>query len=121
MQNSKDLSPLAIALSCKCPKCGKGDLYKGRFNLDLQENCSSCGLNFSKNDSADGPAVFLIFLLGFLLVPLALIAEVIFEPPLWVHAVVWSICALGITLALLKPLKAYVIALQFKYRPEDWR
>ena len=118
---SQTQSPLNLALSCKCPKCGQGDLYKARFSLELRERCASCGLEFSKNDSADGPAVFLIFLLGFLLVPLALIFETLFMPPLWVHAVIWTLCALIITLLLLKPLKAYVIALQYKYRPEDWK
>lgn len=120
MDHPDGLSPLATALSCHCPKCGKGSLYKGGLSLDLKEQCEICGLNFSKNDSADGPAVFLIFLLGFLLVPLALIFEVAFAPPLWVHVVIWSICALVITLGLLKPLKAFVIALQYKYRPGDW-
>lgn len=120
MDNPEDLSPLKSALSCKCPRCGAGSLYIGRFSLDLRENCEGCGLNFSKNDSADGPAVFLIFLLGFLLVPLALLFEVILAPPLWVHVVLWGACALFITLILLKPLKAFVIALQYKYRPGDW-
>ncbi|MDH5721811.1 MAG: DUF983 domain-containing protein [Alphaproteobacteria bacterium] len=121
MDTPEGLSPLKSALSCKCPKCGMGSLYKGGLSLDLCEKCEGCGLNFSKNDSADGPAVFLIFLLGFLLVPLALIFEVAFAPPLWVHVVIWSVCALVITLVLLKPLKSYVIALQYKYRPGDWK
>ena len=86
----------------------------------MKELCKSCGLDLRKNDSADGPAVFLIFILGFLLVPLALVLEFAFEIPLWVHAVVWTIVALGLTLGALKPLKAYVMALQYHHRPRDW-
>jgi len=79
-----------------------------------------CGLDLRKNDSADGPAVFLIFILGFALVPLALVFEYMVFPPLWAHAVLWTGVALFLTLVMLKPLKAYVIALQYKYRPKDW-
>lgn len=74
----------------------------------------------ARNDSGDGPAVFLIFALGFLLVPLALFVETLFAPPLWVHAVLWTVVALGLTIGALRPLKSYVIALQFKHRPGDW-
>ncbi len=109
------------AMACKCPRCHEGDLYKAGFTIDLREDCSACGLDFTKNDSADGPAVFLIFVLGFLLVPLALILEVSFSPPLWGHAVLWAVVALGLTVGALKPLKAFVMALQFKHRPEDWK
>jgi uncharacterized protein (DUF983 family) len=115
-----DKSFLSYALSCKCPKCHEGDLYKKGITVDLRDKCDVCGLDFTKNDSADGPAVFMIFVLGFLLVPLALIFEAVFGPPLWVHAVLWSVVALGLTLGALRPLKSLVIALQFKHRPGDW-
>lgn len=86
----------------------------------MQNSCGTCHLDFTKNDSADGPAVFLIFILGFLLVPLALLVETLLSPPLWFHAVAWTIVALALTLGALKPLKSYIIALQYKHRPEDW-
>ncbi len=86
----------------------------------MRDVCAHCGLALAKNDSADGPAVFLIFVLGFLLVPAALIVESVFSPPLWVHAVVWAVVALGITIGAMRPLKAYIIALQFKHRASDW-
>ena len=115
-----DKEIIKIALSCKCPKCQKGDLYKGSFSIELKDKCAECGLDLTKNDSADGPAVFLIFILGFLLVPLALLFEVLVAPPLWVHAVLWTVVALGLTVGSLKPIKAYIIALQYKHRPGDW-
>lgn len=115
-----DKGLIRLAWRCKCPRCREGDLYPAKFNLALADRCSVCGLNLAKNDSADGPAVFLIFILGFLLVPLALILDAAVTPPLWVHAVLWTVVALVITLGLLKPIKTYVIALQFKHRPGDW-
>lgn len=121
---SSDLSFWGVcirALSCTCPKCAKGRLFQpGFFDLTLSDHCSHCGLNLAKNDSADGPAVFLIFILGFLLVPLALIFDAAYSPPLWVHAVLWGSVAIGITIGTLKPLKSVVIALQYHYRTSDW-
>ena len=117
---SPDYDLMKFAFECKCPRCKKGEMYVGKYNLTLREACSECGLDLAKNDSADGPAVFLIFILGSLLVPLALILDAYISPPLWVHAVVWTIVALGLTLGCLKPLKAYIIALQYKHRPGDW-
>ena len=120
MAQPESLSLFALAISQKCPRCGIGDLYKPGWTLTVRDVCAHCGLALAKNDSADGPAVFLIFVLGFLLVPAALLVETLFAPPLWVHTVLWTIIALGITLGALRPLKAYVIALQFKYRASDW-
>ncbi len=88
--------------------------------MDLRDKCTDCGLDFTKNDSADGPAVFLIFILGFLLVPLALILDAHYHWSLWLHAAIWTTVAIIMTLGALRPLKAYIIALQFKHRPTDW-
>lgn len=115
-----DLSPIKCGVSCKCPRCGVGDLYRSSLSLTLNDTCAECALNLEKNDSADGPAVFMMFILGFALVPLALWLDHIFMIPLVVHAILWTIVALGLTLGMLRPLKSYVIALQFKHRPGDW-
>ena len=64
--------------------------------------------------------MFLTFVLGFLLVPLALGVEVLFSPPLWVHVLVFGAAALILTLASLRPLKAFTAALQYRMRPGDW-
>lgn len=121
MNGAADSISLRTALSCRCPRCGTGTLYKpGFLSMAVKEKCSDCGLDLAKNDSADGPAVFMIFILGFSLVPLAWLFELAFAPPLWVHAVLWSVVALAATLFALRPLKAYVIALQYKHRPHIW-
>lgn len=111
---------LALGLGQKCPRCGIGDLYNPGLSVQVRDQCDQCGMHIGRHDSADGPAVFLIFLLGTILVPLALLVESLFAPPLWVHGVAWTVIALGITLGLLRPIKAYVIALQYKHRSSDW-
>lgn len=109
------------ALSCLCPRCTRSKIYKGGFfSLALHDKCPSCGLPLAENDSGDGPVVFMIFVLGFLLVPLALVLEYFAHPPLWLHVVLWGGVATFMTLGGLRPLKAYVIALEYRHRPGTW-
>lgn len=119
--NMTEISSLIASMACKCPRCGEGDLFdKGISNLTLRDTCDKCGLDLRKNDSADGPAVFLIFILGAALVPMALIFDHLVEPPLWVHAVLWGTIALAATIGSLKPIKSLVIGIQYRHRPADW-
>lgn len=115
-----DKSLLKLGWECKCPQCKTGDLYKPGLTMTLKDTCE-CGLDLSKNDSADGPAVFLIFILGFTIIPIAMLFDYLFKMPLWLHAIVWAIVMLGLTLGSLRPIKAYIIALQYKHRPRDWK
>ena len=97
------LSPLTTGLSCRCPRCGQGPLFQGY--LTVRECCTVCGLDLQKADSGDGPAVFIILLLGALVVPLALWVEAAFAPPYWFHVAIWPAVILGLALGLLRPLK----------------
>jgi len=105
---------LAVALGSRCPRCGKGKLFQGF--LTLAPRCAECGLDFSKVDTGDGPAVFVIMIVGFLIVGAALITEVIYEPPYWVHAVLWLPLTLILCLGFLRPFKAALVALQYKHK-----
>lgn len=111
------VSPLRAGLSCKCPKCGVGKLYKGF--LQFSDKCSHCGLDYSRFDSGDGPAVFIILFLGFFVVGLALIIEVKFSPPLWVHLLLWIPTIMGGSLLLLRPAKALMVAIQYHFNAEE--
>lgn len=115
-----DAEMLKLGVYCLCPRCKTGALYAPGLTLTVRARCTDCDLNFSKSDSADGPAVFLIFILGFFLVPLALLVESLFHWSVWIHTIVWSVVALSLTVGLLRPIKAYIIALQYKHRPGDW-
>lgn len=108
------LSPLVTGLACRCPRCGRGRLFAGY--LRVVERCEVCGLGLQAHDSGDGPAVFMIFILGFIVVPLALWVEARFEPPLWMHAILWTATVLGGTLGLLRPMKALMVGLQYRHR-----
>ena len=101
----------------RCPRCGQGRLYTGL--LQVADRCAVCGLDLEAADSGDGPAVFIVLILGALVVPLALGLESLAGPPLWLHMLLWPPVILGGTVAMLRPAKALLIALQFKHKASD--
>lgn len=112
-----DISILAAALGCRCPRCGKGKLFKGL--LTLRSSCPVCGLDFSKSDTGDAGAVILIMVLGAFVVVLAFWVEFRFSPPLWVHAVLWPVVTIPIAILITRPMKAALVAAQFRHRPHE--
>jgi len=102
------------ALACRCPRCGRGRVFSGF--LETAEACDSCGLRLREMDSGDGPAVFLIFILGFMVVPFAIWVSMSVELPLAVHAVLWGAVILGLTIGMLRPAKSLVLALNHRHR-----
>jgi uncharacterized protein (DUF983 family) len=107
------VSALHAALAGRCPRCGEGRLFDGV--LTVRPRCPGCGLDFSAQDSADGPAVFAILFLGLIVVGLALWVELTFAPPIWVHVVLWTPLIVGGAIAMLRPLKAAMVALQYRH------
>lgn len=108
------ISSFRAGLSCRCPRCGRGALFTGL--LTVTERCAVCSLDLRAHDAGDGPAVFVILVLGFVIVPLALFLELALEPPGWVHMVVWPPIILAGAIAMLRPMKAWLVAQQFKHR-----
>jgi len=111
--------PMVAGLQGRCPRCGKGRLFQGF--LALQPRCEYCGLDFSFADSADGPAVFVIFISGFIVAGSALAVEMLYAPPYWVHAVLWGPLILITTLGPLRPMKGLLIALQYHHKAAEGR
>ena len=101
------------AFACRCPRCGEGRLFTGL--MTLRAACLACGLDFSAEDAGDGPQVFVIFFLGLIIVGLAALVELKFAPPIWVHLVVWPPLIIGGAILMLRPLKAALIALQYRH------
>ena len=103
----------------RCPHCGEGRLFDGF--LSLRPKCESCGLDYRFADSGDGPAVFVILGAGFVVVFAALIVEVLYRPPFWLHAALWLPLILLTTLAPLRVIKGLLIALQYHHKAEEGR
>ena len=113
------VSPYVAGLTGRCPRCGQGKLFDGF--LALRERCSACGLDYSFADAGDGPAVFVMFIAGFIVVGTALVVEIKYAPPLWLHAILWVPLILAVTLAPLRLLKGLLIALQYHHDAAEGR
>lgn len=103
----------------RCPRCGEGGLFKGF--LGLRPSCAHCGLDYGFADAGDGPAVFVILIGGFIVVFAAMIVEVLYAPPYWLHAALWLPLILLVTLGPMRPLKGLLIALQFHHKAAEGR
>lgn len=113
------VSPFAAGLRCRCPRCGRGRLFAGY--LETAPACTACGLDYGFIDAGDGPAVFVILIVGAVIVAAALVTEVKYQPPYWLHMVLWLPLTLILPLGLLRPLKATLIALQYANRAQEGR
>ena len=112
-------SPYVAGLLGRCPNCGKGHLFNGF--LTLRQRCEACGLDFGFADAGDGPAVFVIMIAGFVVCGAALLVEMRYAPPLWVHALLWLPLVLIVTIGPLRSLKGLLIALQFHHKAAEGR
>ena len=113
------LSPFATGIRGRCPRCGRGRLFKGF--LTLAPACDVCGLSYAFADPADGPAFFVIC---FACVPAVLFAvwlEVEYQVPYWVHLVTSLPVLLLTCIPPLRPLKGWLIASQYVYKAEEGR
>lgn len=112
-------SPWSTGLAGRCPRCGEGALFEGF--LTIRPACSACGLDYSFADSGDGPAVFVILIAGFIISGIALAVELRYEPPFWLHAVIFGPLILIVCLGLLRPMKGLMVALQYRNSAREGR
>lgn len=96
----------------RCPRCGQGKLFDGY--LKVRDACPTCGQDFGFADSGDGPAVFITFFAGFIVVGVSLWLEIAYQPSYWVHAAVAVPVILITCLLPLRPLKGWLIARQYQ-------
>lgn len=113
------VSPYSAGLAGKCPRCGQGELFV-RY-LKIASSCGACQLDFEKAESGDGPAVFVIFIVGFLAVALAIVARYVWYAPIWAAFLISAVGAVVMIFALLQPLKGVMIALQYRHNAEEGR
>jgi uncharacterized protein (DUF983 family) len=106
-------------LACRCPRCGKGSLFRGFLNI--APRCESCGLDYAFADAGDGPAVFVIFIAGFIVVGAVLALQVLYQPPAWLLALILVPLVLMTTVGPLRPMKGLLIALQYHHQAAEGR
>jgi uncharacterized protein (DUF983 family) len=113
----RPVNPVVAGLACRCPACGEGALFDGY--LKVSRRCEACGLDLAAADSGDGPAVFIVLVVGVLVCFSALFTEIAFHPPVWVHLIIWLPLAAILTGVLLRPFKGVMLAMQFHHRASE--
>jgi uncharacterized protein (DUF983 family) len=113
-----NISPLASALKGSCPRCGQGQLFQGWVSFASQ--CRACGLDLASFNVGDGPAAFLILIVGAILTVLAVLVDLSWLPPWWVH-LVWIPVGLLLTLGGLRTAKAALLAQEYLHRAREGR
>ena len=87
--------------------------------LTVKPACDSCGLDLSREDSGDGPTVFLIFGIGLVSAVIMLVLVFAFGAAIWLALLMMATMVLGLTVALLRPAKALLIALAWYHGSGD--
>jgi uncharacterized protein (DUF983 family) len=106
------VDPVKVGLKGCCPRCGEGRLFDGL--LSVKPRCAACGLDYSFADAGDGPAVFVILIVGFIVIGLVLWLQVNYGPPIWVHILLFGPLTIILSLLSLRCCKGILIALQFR-------
>lgn len=113
-QRYPQIDPVPAGIKGRCPRCGEGNLFDGF--LSVKDRCSACGLDFDFEDSGDGPTVFIIMGLGFVILGAALFVELNYAPSAWLHVMLWPPLIVLLGLPLLRMTKGMLIALTWNHR-----
>lgn len=98
----------------RCPQCGEGKLFASY--LKFADRCNKCGADFASADAGDGPAVFVILIVGAIVAPLLVILQFGLELPGWLSLTITLIATVVLCLSFLPPFKAILFALQWKHK-----
>jgi uncharacterized protein (DUF983 family) len=109
-------APLAMAIGGNCPRCGAHTLFDGWVRFAAK--CRACGLDFDSFNVGDGPAAFLILIVGAIVTVAAITLELAAEPPFWVHAI-WIPVALALTIVGLRFGKAWLLGQEYRHRARE--
>lgn len=103
-------SPVTTGLRGRCVNCAEGSLFAGF--LTFAKRCEACGLDLEIEDAGDGPAVFVIFLAGIFICPLALIFHIKANAPIWLTMLIWAPLLVLFCVAMLRPLRGLLLNIQ---------
>jgi len=98
----------------RCPRCGEGKLF--RAFLKTADHCSACGQDFTPHRADDLPAYLVIVIVGHIVVPLALMIETNYSPPLALQLAIYLPLTFIASLVLLQPVKGAVVGVQWALR-----
>jgi len=113
------VAPVQVALRGLCPRCGAPTLFSGWVRF--ADRCSACGLDISAFNVGDGPAAFLILILGAVIVAAAITLELSLSPPFWVHMLIWIPVTAIAVVGALRISKAALLALEYRNKAREFR
>lgn len=102
-----------------CPRCSEKTLFAGIANFAPE--CRKRGLDYRQFNVGDGPAAFLILIIGALVTIAAIALQLSVEPPFWVHIILWIPIASAAVLGSLRFAKAGLIQLEYRNRAREGR
>ena len=102
------------ALFGLCPSCHARTLFDGVARF--APRCRVCGLDFSRFNVGDGPAAFLILIVGAIVVGLAVWLQLAVAPPWWVHAILWLTVSVALTVGGLRVAKAWLLQSEYRHK-----
>lgn len=98
----------------RCPSCGIGK-QSPRF-LKVADHCPHCDEALHHHKADDAPAYFTILIVGHIVVPLVLWSEVHYQPSYLLHATVWPVLTVALSMLLLPRIKGALVGLQWANR-----
>ena len=113
-QERRKRSAIWRGMQGRCPECGEKTLWLKY--LKVQNHCSACVLHLGGHQADDAPPYFTIFIVGHVIVPIALIVERLYTPPLYIHALLFTVLAVLVSLTSLPIVKGGVVGLQWALR-----
>ncbi len=108
----------AATLQGRCPRCGAGTLFAGWARF--APTCAKCGLDFAAFNIGDGPAAFLILIVGAVIATGAILLDQALSPPWWVH-LVWVPIGIALTLGGLRIGKAALLFQEYRHQAREGR
>lgn len=87
--------------------------------LKFRDHCRVCRADFKAADAGDGPAVFVILIVGAIVAPLLIILQFGMQLPGWLALTLTMAAAILLCLALLPPFKSLLFALQWKHKARE--
>ena len=112
-------APVEAAIRGLCPRCGTPGMF-ATF-LRFADRCPRCGLDYREFNVGDGAAAFLIMVVGGLVSLCAIVVELRYSPPTWVHLLLWFPLTLILTIGLLRIAKGLLLALEYKNAAREGR
>lgn len=76
-------------------------------------------MDFAAFNVGDGPAAFLILVVGALVTALAIVLKLTLAPPIWVHILLWPPVVVVAVLGSLRVSKAALLALEYRHNARE--